>query len=705
MMVGRRFYYTLKPFLPWRLRMAARRARARRIREGSGCIWPIHEEAGRPPENWRGWPEGRKFAFVLTHDVEGARGLARCRRLAELEMTLGFRSSFNFIPEGSYCVSSGLRAWLADQGFEVGVHDLHHDGHLYRSLLEFRENAGRINRYLKEWNASGFRSGFMLHELDWIHDLDIEYDSSTFDTDPFEPQPDAAGTIFPFWVPAPEPRTANQGYVELPYTLPQDSTLFLLLRETSPDIWARKLDWIARKGGMALVNVHPDYVQFPGEAAGPRTFPAANYVALLEHVRKNYGDEFWHPLPRALAREIAAVRPIRPNRRQKRVCIVAHSFYERDTRVLRYGEALAERGDEVDVVSLRSSPDLPKEEIIAGCRVVRVQDRLVDERSSAILLWRLLKFLRRSSRWISRSHAARPYDLIHVHNVPDFLVFAAWRPKLSGAKVILDIHDIVPELFASKFGAAPGSLTMRMLKWMERASAAFASHVILANDLWLDAYTRRSARPEKVSVLLNFVDSRIFAPRPRLRQDGRKIVVFPGSLQTHQGLDVAIRAFPRVVAELPAAELHIYGEGPAKPDLITLTAELGLGGQVKFFDGLPVSKIVEVMADADLGVVPKRADSFGNEAYSTKILEFMSLGIPVVAASTKVDRYYFDSSVLRFFESGNPESLAREIVDVLRHPEMARQMAARAAEYAARNSWESRKADYLGLVDRLCASP
>src|ERR1022692_994090 len=223
-MLRRRIYYKLKPHLPWLLRNSLRRLTASRQREASRAVWPINGAAAEPPPGWPGWPDGKQFAFVLTHDVEGPEGLAKCRKLAELEMANGFRSSFNFIPEGDYLVSPELRTWLTNQGFEIGVHDplpiyylvspelrtwltnqgfeigvhdLHHDGELYFSRSEFRKNAKRINGYLKDWNAVGFRSGFMLRELDWIHDLDIKYDASTFDTDPFEPQPDAADTIFP----------------------------------------------------------------------------------------------------------------------------------------------------------------------------------------------------------------------------------------------------------------------------------------------------------------------------------------------------------------------------------------------------------------------------------------------------------------------------------------------------------------------------
>jgi glycosyltransferase involved in cell wall biosynthesis len=134
-----------------------------------------------------------------------------------------------------------------------------------------------------------------------------------------------------------------------------------------------------------------------------------------------------------------------------------------------------------------------------------------------------------------------------------------------------------------------------------------------------------------------------------------------------------------------------------------LSNELGLDGKVRFYGILPVRQIAEVMANADVGVVPKRADSFGGEAYSTKVMEFMSVGIPVVASNTKIDRYYFDDSVVRFFESGNPDALADATIEVLRNDESCRQRVARASDYAIRNCWELRKADYLKLVDGLCA--
>ena len=334
----------------------------------------------------------------------------------------------------------------------------------------------------------------------------------------------------------------------------------------------------------------------------------------------------------------------------------------------------------------------------------RIQNRFSKDRQSksADFLWPLLRFLVVSSWWITHRHLRRRYHLVHVHNIPDFLVFAAWYPRLTGTKVILDIHDIVPEFFGSKFKTSDRSVLVRALKVVEKLSAVFASRVILANHLWLEKYTARSARKEKCSVFINHVDGRIFRPRQRARSDSKPVVMFPGGLQWHQGVDIAVHAFAKLRHRLPDAEFHIYGDGNMKSELIALAQKLGLNGSVRFFSPLHIGQIAEVMAGADLGVVPKRADSFGNEAYSTKIMEFMSLGVPTVVSSTKIDRYYFDDSVVRFFESGNPDALAGAMFDVLNNDELRRDMIARASEYVSRNSWDSRKADYLGLVDSLC---
>lgn len=291
-------YYRVKPIIPRWLQIFIRRRVVLRKRTLYSHIWPIDRTAKRLPDKWVGWPEGKQFALVLTHDLEKAEGLEHCHKLMTLEKELDFRSSFNFVPE-RYKVSSELRHVLRNHGFEVGVHGLYHDGMLYKSRRLFRNRAARINEYLKEWNAVGFRSPIMHHNLEWIHDLNIEYDASTFDTDPFEPQPDGVSTIFPFLV---RGNPDQRAYVELPYTLPQDFTLFVLMKEKDIEIWKRKLDWIVTCGGMALLNTHPDYMNFDGKKGGMDEYPVRHYVEFLEYIKRKYEGIYWHILPREIAR-------------------------------------------------------------------------------------------------------------------------------------------------------------------------------------------------------------------------------------------------------------------------------------------------------------------------------------------------------------------------------------------------------------------
>jgi hypothetical protein len=259
--------------------------------------WPIDRTAGKVPDNWIGWPNGKKFALVLTHDVETTFGQDKCKELMIIDKKMGFVSSFNFVPE-RYEVSKDLRDQLVGQGYEVAVHDLKHNGKLFKSKEAFLQNAKKINKYIAEWNSVGFRAGAMHHDLELFHELNIEYDASTFDTDPFEPQPDGVGTIFPFWV---DDKINGKGYIELPYTLPQDFTLFILLKQKNIDIWKNKLDWIAEKGGLALLITHPDYMNFNGEVCKYDKYPSDYYIMFLDYIRNKYANKYYNVLPKDLS--------------------------------------------------------------------------------------------------------------------------------------------------------------------------------------------------------------------------------------------------------------------------------------------------------------------------------------------------------------------------------------------------------------------
>jgi len=485
--------------------------------------------------------------------------------------------------------------------------------------------------------------------------------------------------------------------------------MFVILNEQDINIWKKKVDWVAERGGMVLLNTHPDYMCFDGNAKERDEFPVSYYEDLLRYMKEKYDGQYWHALPREVSRYYRSAMPVASRNTRKKICMLAYTGYEADNRVRRYAEALARRGDHVDVIALRSNTGEAEKEVICGVTVYRIQWRDMNERKKWTYAWRLLKFLWASSIFMEKHHRQVRYDAIHVHNVPDFLVFAAWYPKWTGAKIILDIHDVVPEFFASKFETGANNHYVQLLKGVEKASCAFSDHVIVSNHLWQEKLISRSVPREKCSAYVNHVDPAIFYRRPRTRkEDGRFIMMFHGTWQWHQGLDIAIEAMGHLKDRAPNAELHLYGGGGSagtETQLAELAERLGVKHMVKFCGKVPFDRIAEVIANVDLGVVPKRADSFGDEAYSTKIMEFMSQNVPVVVSRTKIDTYYFDENTVQFFPSGDSKAMADAIFTVMESKKLQESLSARGLEYADHHSWDRKKHDYLELVDTLTTEP
>ena len=294
----KRAYYELKPMLPRQLSRLLRRLYRRVTEPGFRLGWPIEDRYAR--FQWRlledlmrisgrqsasfihFWPHGRPFAFSLTHDVETGEGQAFVRSVADLDSSYGFRSSFNFVVD-DYRLDEDLILELEQRGFEVGVHGLHHDGKGFWNRQEFLRRTFRVNQELPRLHAVGYRAPLTHRHPLWMQALDIEYDLSFFDTDPYEPMAGGTMSLWPF---------SLGHFIELPYTLVQDHTLTAVLGETTPRIWLEKVDFIRKYSGLALVITHPDYLR------DPQTWRI--YADFLRAMRN--AADFWHALPRDVAR-------------------------------------------------------------------------------------------------------------------------------------------------------------------------------------------------------------------------------------------------------------------------------------------------------------------------------------------------------------------------------------------------------------------
>jgi peptidoglycan/xylan/chitin deacetylase (PgdA/CDA1 family) len=290
-------YYALKPLLPRRLQIALRRRYARRQMRVEFPRWPIEpllverrreelrEELrrrdGRPLPTIADWPDGKRFAAILTHDVEGPAGVANVRKIIELERRHGFVSSWNFVAEW-YPIEDGLLDHVRAAGCEVGLHAIRHDCKLFESRARFEAELPAIHRYLAEWDADGFRSPATHRNAEWMPELGAAYDTSFPDTDPFEPQSGGCCSILPFFL---------GEMVELPITLVQDHTLWEILRQDTIELWTGKSDWIVANGGLINPIVHPDYLDTPARLR--------MYEEFLEYLATQ--EDGWRALPREVA--------------------------------------------------------------------------------------------------------------------------------------------------------------------------------------------------------------------------------------------------------------------------------------------------------------------------------------------------------------------------------------------------------------------
>ena len=383
-----------------------------------------------------------------------------------------------------------------------------------------------------------------------------------------------------------------------------------------------------------------------------------------------------------------------------KIAMVAYTNYEQDNRVRRYAEALAMRGDQVDAIVLKT-PGQPDIGELKGVRIYRIQKRNDSERLPTTYLFKLLLFMVRSAVTLAKNSLKGRYDVIHVHSVPDFEVFAAFLQKLLGTKIILDIHDIVPEFYIYKFKKDKDSLVFKVLKAMEKASIAFSDHVIIANDIWHKTLISRSVAKAKCSVVLNYPDLSIFKRNGRRPDDGKFIMLYPGTFHWHQGLDIAIRAFKRIADKYPGAEFHIYGDGKEKKALLKLIEQEGLQERVLFKGVSTMEGIAAAMSEADLGVVPKRAVSFGNEAFSTKILEFMAIGVPVLVSNTKIDRFYFNDSQVMFFNSEDVDDMASKMETLINDLPLRSRLVENSDAYIRENNWDVKRNEYFELIRSL----
>jgi glycosyltransferase involved in cell wall biosynthesis len=327
----------------------------------------------------------------------------------------------------------------------------------------------------------------------------------------------------------------------------------------------------------------------------------------------------------------------------------------------------------------------------------------VDKRSLAHQLVSYLHFLARASVRLAQLHHQDAYRTVQVHNLPDFLVLSAVVPKARGVPVILDLHDLMPEFFAGRFGTARRALLPALIRAQERLACRFADHVITVSDAWRETLVSRGVPRARSSVVLNVADDRIFNPRPRRPASAPGFrIIYHGQVTRRYGLDLAVRAMKVLEPEIPGLHLTIRGRGDAVTELEDLVRALQLEDTVELcHDSVPAEALADIIAGADLGIVPYRDDVFTDGIVPTKLMEYAAVGIPCVAARTTAINAYFADTMVEFFAPDDVDDLVARIRAL--HADRARldDLAVGARRFTSRYSWAQVSAGYVALVDAL----
>lgn len=384
------------------------------------------------------------------------------------------------------------------------------------------------------------------------------------------------------------------------------------------------------------------------------------------------------------------------------------SSYPKDPRPFRAAETLARAGMSVDVICLADAETPPGSNVLNGVRIRRLPIR--HSRSSKLdYLCQYGAFIAASFALLTARSLHRRYDLVHVHNMPDVLVFSALVPWLLGAKVILDLHDPMPELMMSILQVPEEHRGVRLLKRLERYSACFAHRVLTVNRKCQKIFTARTCPPEKVTVIMNSPDEEIFAyraftDRTEVRENRPFVIMYHGSITERHGLDLAIQALATVRRTVPQAELRISGSStPFLEKVLSSIRGSDIAAAVHYLGPKSLGGIAEEIDRCDVGIIPNRRSIFTELNTPTRIFEFLARGKPVIAPAAPGIQDYFSCAQMLYFELGSAPDLARQLDHVFFHPEETQHIVAAGQSVYLSHLWTGERDRYIATVSELLA--
>lgn len=380
--------------------------------------------------------------------------------------------------------------------------------------------------------------------------------------------------------------------------------------------------------------------------------------------------------------------------------MIAYTNYLSDARPRREAETLVRRGDRVDFIAL-GEKNAPAIETVEGVRLLRVKQLKYRGSSGARYVLSYLRFLGAVTARLLRLNGKERYDVVYVHTMPDLLVLAALIPKLMGARVVLNLHDMMPELYMSKFGIPEKHPLIRFLAWQEQLSIRLADRAISVHDPHRDVLCRRGAPRAKITVLPNVPDPLVFRnDLPAAKTGDAFRIVYHGTIARRLGLDLAVSAFAEATSSCPDARLEIFGDGDAGDELEAQIEASGVAGRIYFRRKMfRVEAITEMIQGASVGIVCNRRELATEYMLPVKLLEYVHMGIPAIAPRLMTIQYYFGENQVEYYEAGSVAELAAAICRLYADPGRRAELARQGAKFAKHFNWDAFKGELYRVVD------
>jgi len=389
---------------------------------------------------------------------------------------------------------------------------------------------------------------------------------------------------------------------------------------------------------------------------------------------------------------------------EKRFLVIAHNYYPNAVRERREIKALTQEGHETDLVCLQE-PDQLRQENLDNLHIYRLP--IGHKRSGLIrFIIEYIAFFLASLVFITYLQIRHRYSLVQVHNIPDFLVFTAWLPKIQGARILLDIRDPMPETYQYKFNLPEDHLLISFMRLIERVSIKFSDHVLTVHEPLRQIHIRRGCPPGKISVVMNLPDEEDFNqvsdsswPRSEFSQF---VLVYPGTLGERHGVHTALYGMVKLKQDIPGIKIQIIGDGEYLPELKRLSKTLGIDSIVSFVPPIPTGKISEILLQSDIGICLQEG-LFGDIAFPTKVPEYFAMGLPAIVSKTLITSDFFDEKMVVFVPPGNPDEFSNAVVKLYRNTAHARLLINNGHSFLSNHNWHNERIKYITIVRNLTA--